>query len=191
MIQFQRIATAFAARTQRGTARRAAAFAAFMLMLGLGAAWATDYVIVYNNANFLAQSGGTVSAPTAFNPATCLWTAYNGTTVSSLSGTASRSLKNGSYYLGGSTTAGAAMTASTSATNAWRTSGGRLAYYSGSTNYYAYYRGSSWRTSSTERGNNNNAYQSNNGKNDYRGNVYEVTTGSASAVDNTTAPPSR
>ena len=149
--------------------------------------WATDYVFTYNNG-YLANNKGTIEYVTTFDPSTCIWTCYNGTTETSLSSNSSYSLKNGNYYLTGSTTNGNAPGLSTDASNSWRSDGTRLYYRSGGTSYYLYYRDTKWRTSKTEGWNGNNtSYRGGSSSyTDYRATATASTT--SNAKDNTTAP---
>ncbi len=149
------------------------------LMLASMGAWATDYVFVYNGGYLGVNAAGTgIENVTTFDPARCVWTCVYNNAESTLDGT-SRALRityNGNTrYLNGSTTAGAAPTLSNTAQNVWRANGTYVLYRSGIISYYLYYRGNSWRTSSTGRANNNNGYQSNNGGTDYRGTLTAIT----------------
>ena len=147
---------------------------------------ATDYVFVYNGNYLGINASGQITNYTTFNPTYCVWTCYNGTDEATLgtNNTNLRSLKNGNYYLNGSTTNGTAVSQNTDPVSNWRTDGnGYLRYRSGS-NYYVYYRGNSWRTSSQNSQNSNNAYSSN--STDYRATAIAST--NSNAQDKTTLP---
>ena len=132
--------------------------AMLVLVVVCSGVWATDYVFTYSNG-YLANNKGTIEYVTTFDPATCIWTCYNGTTEASLgtNNTNLRSLKNGNYYLNGSTTNGNAPTASSSAQNYWRLNGSYLIYRN-SNSYYLYYR-EGWKVSTSS--NTNYAYRNN------------------------------
>ena len=66
-----------------------------LLLLPAVGVSAADYVIYYNGSYVCINASGTgVTTTTSFNPNTCLWTCYNGTTESTFSGTLKRALKH-------------------------------------------------------------------------------------------------
>lgn len=158
-----------------------------VMLLGLfvSPARATDYVFVFNGT-YLANDNGTISAVTTFDPNTCIWTCYNSDgTEGTLDGSTGRALKNGNYYMKGSTSDGTAVTASTTADNNWRINSSYVTY--NGTSFYLYYNGG-WKTSSkTSKGSaSSDAYASNNGKYDARPTY--IASNSTTAVDKTVAP---
>lgn len=75
-----------------------------LLLLSAVGVSAADYVIYYNGSYVCLNANGTgLTITTTFNPNTCLWTCYNGTTETTIgtSSTSKRALKNQStgYYL--------------------------------------------------------------------------------------------
>ena len=128
---------------------------------------ATDYVFTYNGGYLAVNNSGDIVYTNTFSPQ-CVWTC-----VSNTSNLTPASLQDGNTlywlttidaggtrrWLVGSTTNGTAISTSTSAGTAyWRTDGSNYLIYRNGYSYYAYYRGSQWRTSRST-GNNNNGYQ--------------------------------
>lgn len=154
-------------------ALRLLALVVLLLSLGISTARAEKYVFI-SNGNYLGiDANGNITNYTTFNAAYCVWTCYKGANEAALGTNNDNlcSLKNGNYYLNGSTSNGTAVSRSTGVVNNWRTDGnGYLRYRSGNTNYYLYYRGGSWRTSNQGNQNNNNAYSYD--RTDYRAIAY-------------------
>lgn len=149
--------------------------------------WATDYVFVYSNGYLAAGNNNTTTYVTTFDPATCIWRCYNGNTEASLATNASYQLRlasNTNIYLTSSNTNGTTISTTTTAPTArWRTdANGHLIYRQNKVEYYTYYRGNNWRTSSATStdGNDNDSYAllSTNGniRTDYRATAYAVET---------------
>ena len=121
--------------------------AILVLAMTCSGMWATSYVFIYNGNYLGINALGQIVNYTTFNAAYCVWTCYNGANEATLGTNNDNlcSLKNGNYYLNGSTKNGTAVSLSTGAVNNWRTDRtGYLSYRSGNTNYYLYYRGNSW-----------------------------------------------
>lgn len=183
---------------------RALRMAAVLVLLLVGSVGikAEDYVFMYNGGYLAVGNNGAITYTTTFSPQ-CVWTCVSSTSnlTAATLGTTSRFLYttvgNTKYWLVGNSTNGNAITTTTTApgTAYWRNSSNRLywfvPYYAqypdyGGYSYYVYYRGNSWRTSSTGRANNDNGYQSNNGNTDYRSTTASVTT--TSIINISTSP---
>ena len=173
-----------------------AAVAALLLIGSAGTAQAADYVFMYNGGYLAVNNSGTIVYVTSFSPQ-CVWTCVSSTSTldAATLGTTSRFLYatdgNGTRrWLVGGTGDGTAITTTTTApgTARWQNNNNRL-YWSQTYTYYAYYKGSTWRTSRRTNGNSygDGAYYSGNGSGtDYRSTTYSVTT--TTVIDLSTNP---
>lgn len=169
-----------------------------LLVMGVTGAKAADYVFMYDGGYLSVNNSGAIVYTTTFSPQ-CVWTCVsNSTNLTAAELQNSNTLRwlttldgNGTRrWLQGSTTNGTAISTSTTAGTAyWRRDGDDNLIYRRNNNYYAYYRGNSWRTSRST-GDGDNYYLTDGGwfgtDTDYRSTNYTVTTTSQGPTDNST-----